>query len=295
MKRALRRFVNSLTGTKKYIFFIVLILVCIIALCIGIYAQFFYKYSDTDILMLGINIGSKKTAEEIDVLKSDFNNLFTNSILINSENVKAEKIEPSKDLVYTVYNLVNQDENYYTVNAQIPTLNIDSESAREINAEIKKEFYDLTNNIMRRTEGNTIYTVSYAAFINEDILSVVIKSSLKEQNKSEKVTVKTYNYSIPEERILSFNDLLASSKLLEIKEITKEDVQKMIESNIKTAYNNAKIIAEQFGTLYERDLSSDIYKLENTSTFFLTQDGYVYIVYAYGNNDYTNEMDLIIF
>ena len=40
---------------------------------------------------------------------------------------------------------------------------------------------------------------------------------------------------------------------------------------------------------------ADIYKIDNTSTFFLTQDGYVYIVYAYGNNDYTTEMDLIIF
>ena len=58
---------------------------------------------------------------------------------------------------------------------------------------------------------------------------------------------------------------------------------------------NAKIIADQYGTLYERDLSSDMYKVENAKTYFLTQDGYVYIVYAYGNSDYTNEMDIIIF
>ena len=82
---------------------------------------------------------------------------------------------------------------------------------------------------------------------------------------------------------------------LHLKGTTKEDVQKTIDNDIKTAYTNAKIIAEQFGNLYERDLSSDIYKVDNTSTFFLTQDGYVYIVYAYGNNDYTTEMDLIIF
>ena len=45
MKKALRRFVDSLTGIRKYIFFAVLILICIVALCIGIYAQFCYKYS----------------------------------------------------------------------------------------------------------------------------------------------------------------------------------------------------------------------------------------------------------
>lgn len=289
MKRAIRRFVSSLTGTKKYIFFIVLVLICIVALCLGIYAQFFYKYSDTDIFMIGINIGAKKTAEEIDILKSNFNSLFTNSLVINSQDLKATKIEQKNDYVYTGYNLVNEDENYYSVNAQIPVININSDKAREINSKIKTEFYDIANTIMRKREGNTIYTVSYAAFINNDVLSLVIKASLKEADKSEKLMVKTYNYAISEDRELSLNDFIT------LKSTTNEEVQKTINNDIKTAYTNAKIIAEQFGNLYERDLSSDIYKVENTSTFFLTQDGYVYIIYAYGNNDYTNEMDLIIF
>lgn len=289
MKRAIRRFVGSLTGTRKYIFFVVLVLICIVAMCLGIYAQFFYKYADTDIFMIGINIGAKKTAEEIDILKSNFNSLFNNSLVVNSEEIKASKIEKKNDYVYTGYNLINEDENYYSVNVQVPVINIDSDKAREINSKIKTEFYDIANNIMRRTEGNTIYTVSYAAFINNDVLSLVIKSSLKETNKSEKLIVKTYNYAISEDREISLNDLIT------LKGTTKEDVQKTIDNDIKTAYTNAKIIAEQFGNLYERDLSSDIYKVDNTSTFFLTQDGYVYIVYAYGNNDYTTEMDLIIF
>ena len=53
---------------------------------------------------------------------------------------------------------------------------------------------------MRKKEGHTIYTVSYVAYINEDVLSLVIKASLKEQDKAEKVSVKTYNYSIPDKR-----------------------------------------------------------------------------------------------
>lgn len=289
MKRAIRRFVGSLTGPKKYIFFISLILICVVALCLGIYAQFFYKYSDTDALMLGINIGSQKTAEEIAVLKSNFNNLFTNSITINSENVRVDKIEPTKDLVYTGYNLVNEDENYYTVNAQIPILNINNDQAKNINAEIKTEFYDKANNIMRRKEGKTVYTVSYASFVNGNVLSIAIKSTLKEEGKAEKVSVKTYNYSILEHKIVKLDDLIKE------KGKTNEEIQNIINEDIKTAYNNAKIIADQYGTLYERDLSSDIYKVENVTTYFLTQDGYVYIVYAYGNNDYTNEMDIIIF
>lgn len=38
-----------------------------------------------------------------------------------------------------------------------------------------------------------------------------------------------------------------------------------------------------------------IYKIENTSTFFLDKDNYLYIIYAYGNNNFTSEMDIIIF
>ena len=83
--------------------------------------------------------------------------------------------------------------------------------------------------------------------------------------------------------------------MIKLKETTVNKVQSIINSDIKQAYNNAKIIAVEYGTLYERDLSSDIYKVENAENFFLTQDGNVYIVYAYGNNDYTNEMDIIIF
>lgn len=131
MKRAIRRFVGSLTGTKKYMFFTVLILICVVAICLGIYAQFFYKYSDTDIFMIGINIGAKKTAEEIDILKSNFNSLFTNSLTINSSEVKISKIEQKNDYVYTGYNFVNEDENYYSVNAQIPVININSDKARD--------------------------------------------------------------------------------------------------------------------------------------------------------------------
>ena len=289
MKRAIRKFVGKLNGKNKYIFFIVVISVCLIAVSLGIYIQFFYKYSDIDPLMIGINIGSQKTAEEYSVLKTKFNDLFTNEIKINSENVRVDKIEPSKSLVYTGYNLVNEDENYYSVNAQVPVINIDTQKAKEINGEIKSEFYDKANNIMRQTEKNTVYTVSYIAFVNQDILSIAVKSSLKEEGKSEKVTVKTYNYSIPGEKLLSLKDLI------ELKDTTEDVVQNTIKTDIKTAYTNAKIIAEEYGTLYERDLENPMYNIENTNTFFLTQDGYVYIVYAYGNQDYTNEMDIIIF
>ncbi len=266
-----------------------LILICIVALSLNIYVQFFYKYSDTDPFMIGINIGAKKTAEEYDLLKSSFNELFQNNVKINSKELRVRKLENNEEIVYTAYNLVNQDETFYSVDAQIPILNIDSEIAKKINQEIKNEYYNKANSIMRQNEGNTIYKVSYKAYVNSDVLSLVIKASLKEEGKSERVFIQTYNYSFSKEELISLKDLI------ELKKTTIESVQNSIQTEIKKAYDNAKIIAVEYGNLYERDLSNEMYQVEKTPNYFLTDDGYVYLVYAYGNNDYTNEMDIVIF
>ncbi len=287
--RTIKRFVGNLRGGRKVAFFVSIIGICIVAILFGIFIQFYYKYSESDPLMIGINTSAQKTIEELEALEAEFNGLFTNEIYINSENVKVNKIEPQNNIVYTGYNLVNDDENFYSVNAQVPVININTDSAKTINSQIKTEFYDKANQVMRSKNGKTVYLVSYVAYVNQDVLSVVIKSSLKEEGKSEKVSVKAYNYSIPNGEILSFNDFL------KLRELTTDEVQTKINSSIKEADHNAKIIAEQFGNLYQRDLNSSIYKVENAETYFINQDGFLYLVYAYGNKDYTNEMDVIVF
>ena len=289
MIRAFRRFVGKLTGRNKYIFFIVLLLVCIVALSLGIYGQFFYKYSATDPLMIGINIGAEKTAEEYAILESNFNDLFNNSLRVNSEDFTIDKLQEDQDVVYTAYDLVNEDETFYNVDAKIPLINIDSEAVSKINNEIKNEYYNKANSIMRQTEGNTNYKVTYEAFINSDYLSLVIKSVLKETDKSEKVTIKTYVYGMSRKEMVTLEDLI------ELKGTTKEAVQINIDDEIEKANINAQIIAEEYGTLYERDLNSEIYNVDESDVYFLTDDGYVYIVYPYGNTSYTNEMDIVIF
>ena len=289
MIRAMRKFVSQLTGKNKYIFFLLLIMICVVALSLGIYGQFFYKYSETDPFMIGINIGAKKTAEEYAFLKSNFQELFQNQLKINSDEINVDKVEAEKELVYTVYNLVNEDETYYHVDAQIPMMNIDSEVAKKVNSEIKSEYYNKANSIMRQTQGNTVYKVSYSAYVNSDYLSLVIKAILKEEGKSEKVTIKTYTYSMAKEKLVSLEDLI------HLKNTTNEVVQQTIYDEIKIAYENAQIIANEYGALYERDLTSNQYKIESSDVYFLTDDGYVYIIYPYGNEAYTNEMDIVIF
>ena len=289
MYRAMRRFVSKITGPRKIVFFIVLTLICILALSIGIYTQFFYKYSATDPFLIGINLGAEKTKEEYALLEANFNGLFTNETKINSENLNVNKIQLNSDVVYTGYDIKNEDETYYSIDLKLPVININTSKVKEINQKIKEDFHEKANSYMRQKEMNVVYSVDYAAYINEQIISLVVKASLKEGDNPEKIIVKTYNYNIVEDKEVTFEDLI------KYKGTTKEFVQTTINDEIKTAYDNAVIIADQFGVMYERDLKSEMYKVDNTECYFLTQDGYVYVVYSYGNKDYTNVVDIIIF
>lgn len=287
--RALRRFVSKLKGRNKVIYFVVLFLICVVAMCLGIYSQYFYKYADTDPLMLGIHIGAKKTQEEYADLKMNFNDLFTNELHINSESVRVDKIDTTQAAVYTGYTIQNDDENYYHVDIKLPTLNISNEVAKEINGEIKEKFNDKATTIMRSTKEYTIYKVSYVAYINDGAISIAIKETSKYGNKAETVTITTYNYSIPDKKQLSLEDLIT------LKQTDKETVQNTIDSVIKTATDNAAEIAEQYGAAFTRNPEDKMYKVENAKSYFLTDDGYVYIIYAYGENAETNEVDIVIF
>ncbi len=51
--------------------------------------------------------------------------------------------------------------------------------------------------------------------------------------------------------------------------------------------------ASQGYNVYRRDATNDMYLLENATEFFI-EDNILYIIYSYGNNNYTNEVDLII-
>ena len=45
--------------------------------------------------------------------------------------------------------------------------------------------------------------------------------------------------------------------------------------------------------VFFRNVKSDIYKLENANEFFI-YDNNVYIVFAYGNDNMTSELDIVI-
>lgn len=274
---------------NKILFLLLLIMFCIFAICIAYYAQYYYRYSETDAFMLGINVQNQKLEEEYTEMKNHFNELFVNGMKTNGNSSNISKFDDSKELVYTSYNNKSEKIDYYTVDIEIPYINMKSQIVDNINEEINTLFYNKAKEVLSQEVMKVIYNVNYVAYVNQDVLSLVIKATLKEGTNSERIIIKTYNYSMLEDRLLSLNEII------NLKKVKVNEIQKRIDSEIIKEYTNAKELEEIGYNVYKRDINSDMYKIENTDTFFLTEEGYVYIIYAYGNKEHTNEKDIIIF
>ena len=72
-------------------------------------------------------------------------------------------------------------------------------------------------------------------------------------------------------------------------------MQKKVKDEIKMINNQMKNINDQGYNIYLRDQDSEIYNIDNTPNFFIGKNNYLYLVYAYGNNEYTSVIDLVIF
>ena len=54
-------------------------------------------------------------------------------------------------------------------------------------------------------------------------------------------------------------------------------------------------LRNQYAEIKLRDLSNSMYQFQNTENFIVNDAGYLYLIYAYGNKENTNKIDLIIF
>lgn len=157
------------------------------------------------------------------------------------------------------------------------------------NKKIQSLFVDKANDIMKNATQNTIYSIDYMAYVNTNILSLVIRSTLKEGNNPQRVIIQTYNYN------LSTNEQISLNQILEIKGLNKEKVENTIIAQVNLANEEAQTLKHLGYNVYTRDLNSNIYKIENTDNYILGPDNKLYLVYPYGNANFTDEMDVIVF
>lgn len=273
---------------KQLILYIVIMIVCIVSIIIAFYVQFYTRIDIGKMIGLSsdVSIGNK-TEEEEEILKSEFNNIFNNNIGNDDGRNNSKKKKEEKQLVYTEYEKKETKLNSYDLEVHIPDINIQGEIIDKYNKEIHDIFVQMTEKVLKSQNNNVIYTVEYVANVEDDILSLMIKSNLKEGSKAQKVIIQTYNYDLRNNKEISLEEVL------KIKQISTEEVQAKIKEEISIEQKKAQDLKSLGYNIYSRDVNSDIYNIEKTTEFYLTKDA-IYIIYAYGNQTNTSEMDLII-
>lgn len=273
---------------KELFIYISIIVICIACVIVAFYVQF---YARIDIgRLIGIKPEGefgKKSEEEIQILKTEFNQIFTNNIENDEGQNDSKKEEQDKQLVYTGYEKKESKLNSFDLEVHIPHINIKSEIVDGYNKEIEDVFLKIANNVLESENQNIIFTVEYVANVQDGILSVMIRSNLKEGSKAQKVIIQTYNYD------LRNNKEITLEEVLKIENLDKEVIQNTINEEIAIEQKKAEDLISLGYNIYKRDKNSEIYKIENSTEFYLTNNT-LYIVYAYGNATDTSEMDLII-
>lgn len=280
---------------KRNILYIVIAAICVIAIIVGVYAQVFGdKPKQNTIKNEVINTGDDDTATDPEVLKQEFNSLFNNSFDdqgYDKTSIKKLAGYEEQDVIYAVYRIKEEKDEKYSVNINIPVFNVDGEVASEFNATTQSIFANKAGNVLSNSQSYTIYDVEYVGYLNENILSLVIKSTLKEGNNPQRIIVQTYNYDITTGKKLTLNEVL------EAKGISEKEVNKKIERQVTEANKNAEALSEALAsagqTVYKRDVNNAMYVTDNVNHFFVGLDGQIYIVYPYGNSNFTSEMDII--
>ena len=268
---------------KDIAIYTVSILSCVIALIVVAIIQ--VMGNDISNKIFGTNKAKKLSEEEELKLKTDFDNMFTNTF--SGEAIDSQKIDVEHDFVYTGYQNQETVSGSYTLNVNIPRINIKSSILNEYNQEIEKIFKQKTNEILNSKGTQIVYSVDYTAFVEDNILTVVIRSNFKQGSNAQQVMIYTYNYDLLSKKEMSLQDMIDKLNL------NKNDVQNFVKQEIEEEEKNSKSLKELGYNIYVRDSSNSMYKLENSNQFFFL-NGKLYIVYAYGIFSQTSEMDLII-
>ena len=276
-------------GKKQIIIYVSIILVCIICVIIAFYVQFYARISIAE--MIGIKTGEaklgQKSEEEIETLKAEFDQIFNNSIEYENDEGKSDRADDTQELVYTKYQKKESKLNNYDLEINIPYINIDNDIIKQYNEEIENVFVKKAESILQGENQNTIYTVEYVANVQDGIVSLMIKSNLKEGTSAQRVIIRTYNYDLRNKKEISLEEVLS------IEKIDKEQMQQEIINKIEIEQKKVEDLKELGYEIYNRDVSRDIYKIENTTEFYLNNNA-LYIIYPYGNETNTSETDLII-
>lgn len=274
-----------MSKTARYCIYALIIAFCIIAIIVGVNAQFFSTKESDEVPEINVsNVVSVN--EELDI-SNKFMQLFDNKLPQFKEYPNIQKGDLSKNYLY-IYSENPQLPNgpyskkldgKYDIVAYLPVFNINSDVTNSFNNITINYFVKMMNDIVLNGTTNTNLTISFAANVNDNILSVAIIAKLKEGDKPQRIMIQGYNYDLANNKEVKVADVLAK------KNVDMATANSKIEKVVKSADN----------TLYKRELTNPIYSIDKVTNFILGRNGELYIIYAYGNqaNVYSSEMDIV--
>lgn len=338
--------------TVRYILYVVITAICIMAIFIGVYS---FIFKDAKVKSNEVDPETNTTlSTTLAETKDKFKDLFTNQFFdTNSENSNIQKVVADKPIVYEALTVEKTVDGVYSINAHIPGININTDVAKSYNQMTAKSIINKINEIQKNgeepantrskqstqvntnvnqvqqsgvsqtsnnqvqqsdvsqtnnqnvydqqlnenqiqqqvtnqvTSNYTVCNVTFTGYVNNNILSVAMLITLKEGNNPQRTMVQTYNYNLQTGQDVKITDILQNRGL------DANAVNKKIKTEIKQAASQAESVSQSGYSVYQRDSESEIYNVVNSNTFIQGPNGELYIIYAYGNSNYTSEMDVI--
>lgn len=279
---------NSKKNKRLKFLYIGVIAICIISIIIAIIIQVSGESNKTSTGKN--NVLASVSSEELSKYKNEFDNIFKNKVnYLENNSYKVSKIKQDQEIVYVGYESTEAKVNDYELKVKIPYININNDIVNEFNTEIKDTFEKKAKSIINSQNNNVIYTVDYSAYVSNNILSVIVRSTLKEgSNNPQRDIVQTYNYDLTNQKKVTIDDML------ELRGITKKEANQNIKQEIKTVQQKVEELGKLGYSVYARDYTSDIYSINNVTEFFMGENNVLYIIYAYGNQNNTSEMDIVV-
>lgn len=274
---------DSKKNKRLKILYIVIISICIIALISAVVIQVVENKKAVKSSLPTL------TESQINQHKNEFYNIFENKVnYADNNSYKITKVESKEEIVYVGYESHEKKIGDVELDVNIPYININNDKVEEFNTQIKDTFEKKAKSILNSQNDNVIYTVKYSGYVSNNILSLIIRSTLKEGTSPQRDIIQTYNYDLENKKEYTIDDMLQA------KGITKKEANQKIKDEIKSTQQKAEELQKLGYSTYTRDYTSDMYSINNVTEYFMGKDNALYIIYAYGNENNTNEMDIVI-
>lgn len=274
---------DSKKNKRLKILYIVIISICIIALISAVVIQVVENKRAVKSSLPTL------TESQINQHKNEFYNIFENKVnYADNNSYKITKVESKEEIVYVGYESHEKKIGDVELDVNIPYININNDKIEEFNTQIKDTFEKKAKSILNSQNDNVIYTVKYSGYVSNNILSLIIRSTLKEGTSPQRDIIQTYNYDLENKKEYTIDDMLQA------KGITKKEANQKIKDEIKSTQQKAEELQKLGYSTYTRDYTSDMYSINNVTEYFMGKDNALYIIYAYGNENNTNEMDIVI-